>query len=126
MNHQRKANSPRWHGRVPGSVSLDSRLSDRAVRLYSLLSAYVFHGTTTSIGQRLLAERLGWSQSKVNRAMAELIACDHVVPTEVGVGSRAIYHLTSPVFGQKQGKEKIVVSAPSGGKRLASLREGAA
>ncbi len=118
-----RENSPKWHGRVPIAVARDPRISDAAVRLYSVLCSYVGQGTTASVGQRRAAEILGWSQPKVSRLLAKLVEVGHIVPTEVGDGRRGSYHFTSPVFGQKQRAGiKEVVSAPSGGKRLASVR----
>lgn len=118
-----KENSPKWYGRVPVAVAQDHRLPDAAVRLYSVMAAYVKQGTTAgSVGQRRLGEIFGWSQPKVSRMLSKLVETGHVIPTEVGSGVRGFYHFTSPVFGQKQRSwVKEVVSAPSGGKRLASI-----
>src|SRR5207249_1353532 len=79
-------------------------------------------GTTVRIGQRRIATRLGFHLETVGHAIRKLEARGHI--TIVGRGNaRRMYHLHSNVFGAKQraGVEEVI-SSPSGGQRLASVR----
>lgn len=106
--------------RTPLTVLRDARLSLLARVVYGELAANVFQGSVANIGLRLVAERIGASKSSVARAVRELETAGHLVPT--GEEKRRTYYtLTSPVFGQKQGRMTEVVSSPSGGKRYASI-----
>lgn len=87
-----------------------------------MLALDVFEGRTASVGMRQLGKIAGKSAQTVQRRMGELVATGHVKVSPKVSGKRAIYELTSPLFGQKQGKVNVVVSAPNGGKRFASIR----
>lgn len=92
-----------------------------------MLALDVFEGRTASVGMRQLGKLLGKSAQTVQRRIGELVKTGHLEVAPKDLGKRATYALTSPVFAQKQGKANVVVSSPSGGKRLASVRtEGAA
>lgn len=86
------------------------------------MALWVFQGTTCSIGQRAISERLGLARNTVADGIEQLIARGHVeMNRSAERGRRPIYVLTSPLFGQKQGKEIVVVSSPRGDRRYASV-----
>lgn len=59
-------------GIVPGWL-IDSKVSDRAIRLYALLSWMRDYGTDmATVGRKLLASKLGCSDDSLDRAKAEL------------------------------------------------------
>lgn len=58
----------------------------------------------------------------VSRKIAELEAAAYIKTENSGAGRRSWYELLSPVFGQKQGKADVIVSAPRG-KRLVSVEK---
>jgi hypothetical protein len=54
---------------------IDAAVSDRAIRIYALLSRYAqYHGGETFRGKKELAERLRCSKPSIDRALRELIA----------------------------------------------------
>ena len=115
--------SPRWHGRIPAAVLLDPGLDTLSVRVYGVLSLSVWQGNQSYIGMRLIAELCGVSAPTVMRRLATLEARGHIKTSKSGNGKRSFYCLTSPVFGQKQRDgEHVIVSQPSGRKRLVSVR----
>lgn len=108
------------HARIPHAVLVDSRVSHIAVRVYCFLAECVWQGTSTRMGQRWIAKNCQMARSSVQVAIDELIAAGHVNVPFTGK-NRAVYHLTSPLFGQKQAAGIAeVASGPSGGKRLVS------
>ena len=110
------------HARLPETVLHDERLSPAAKLVYAELALWVFQGRTCSIGMRKIAERLGFSKTTVADAMDSLVQLGAIqVKSGQGHGKRSVYVLTSPVFGQKQGRVTEAVSAPSGGRRYASV-----
>lgn len=111
-----------WYGRVPASVSLDLSISSDAVRVYSLLALSVYQGSVARVGMRQMGQIIGKSAATVKRRIDELIRAGHIKAKEAKSGQRAYYELLSPVFGQRQGKQDVVVSSPKG-KRLASVEE---
>lgn len=113
--------SPLWHSRVPAAVSLNLEISDRAVRVYSVLALKTYQGNIASIGLRQLARLIGVGRMSAQRAVKELIAVGHVKIQEGASGQRAWYELTSPVFAQKQrAGAEAVVEYPR--RRLVSVR----
>lgn len=114
--------NPKRYGRIPDSVGLDPDLTHAAVRVYWALSRSVFQGNTASIGQRLIAKLIHAKQETVSVALRELEMNGHIETRREG-NRRPMYILLSPIFGQKQGKEEVLVSSPSGGQRLASVRK---
>jgi hypothetical protein len=112
--------APRY-ARLPLTVLRDSELLPVARLVYCELALWVFQGATCSIGQRAIAERLGIARNTVADALEQLEQRGHVELNRTTHGRRAMYILTSPVFGQKQGRATEVVSAPSGGRRYASV-----
>lgn len=64
----------------------------------------------------------GVSPRQVRNSIKALVKAEHVQMAERKRGQRAVYALTSPVFGQKQGKVNVVRSTPHG-KRLVSVEK---
>lgn len=120
VNHKRftKVNH---YGRIPREVLADRSLSAEAKVVYACLALTTFQGSVAYIGQRLIGEILGCSQASVSRRLRELERAGHIKQNDVGRGRRSFWELTSQVFGQKQGRETVVVSAPRGGRRYASV-----
>jgi hypothetical protein len=110
------------YARMPESVLFDEGLSAAARCVYGVLARYVYQGTTVRIGQRRIAKLLGVHVETVNVAIHELEDRQHIAIRGNGK-ARRMYHLASLVFGQKQraGIEEVI-SSPSGGRRLASVR----
>jgi len=113
--------SPLWHSRVPASVLLDLRISDRAVRVYSVLALKTYQGNIASIGCRQLSDLIGVGRMSAHRAVKELIAAGYVKAGGSGNGQRAWYELTSPVFAQKQ-RSGVDESVDYPRRRLVSVR----
>lgn len=107
------------YSRVPWEILTDRTISSDAKLVYGALAAWVFQGRVAYIGQRLIADMLGFSPAKVNRLLKSLSA--YVEAQEDGRGKRSFYVLKSAVFAQKAGKVNEIVSAPSGGRRLANV-----
>jgi hypothetical protein len=112
------------YGRVPLRLALDPMISDQAKTVFAVIAAHVFQGSVARIGQRFLGDMLGLSAATIGRRIGELEAGGYVKKGEKRNGYRGFYILTSPIFGQKQrsGDVDEVVSSPSGGRRLASVR----
>jgi DNA-binding transcriptional regulator LsrR (DeoR family) len=106
---------------VPETVLHDERLGLVARVVYAEMALWVFQGKTCSLGTRQIAARLHLSRTAVIEGIAELAAAEVITVSRSGAGKRAMYGLNSPVFGQKQGKETVVVSAPSGARRMVSV-----
>lgn len=64
-------------GRVPTWL-LDAEVSDRAVRLFAVLTRYADQETQDFPGRRALAERLRCSVDSIDRALRELVAAGAV------------------------------------------------
>lgn len=73
---------------VPRSVYDDHRLSDAAVRLYCALDGRVTVKASQQIRQDTLAEQLGWSVRKVQRALGELAAAGYITTKATARSSR--------------------------------------
>lgn len=106
------------YARLPWSVLTDRTLSSDAKVVYGIMAGHVFQGNVAYIGQRLIADLSGFSPAKVNRLLKKL--AQYIDVRTDGPGRRSFYVLKSPVFGQKQGKEDVIVNGPRG-KRLASV-----
>lgn len=112
-----------WWGRVPASVLLDLTINSDAVRVYALLTLSVYEGSVARVGMRQMGKIMGKSAATIGRRIGELVAAGHLtIDAKRKNGQRGYYRLTSPVFGQKQGKVDVVRSAPRG-KRLVSVEE---
>jgi len=53
---------------------VDSGISGKAIKLYLALNPHL-GGEDVFLGRGAMADRLGWSTKKVERAMDELVAC---------------------------------------------------
>ena len=110
------------YARIPLTVLRDAELSTSAIAVYGIILFYVYQGSTARIGQRRIAELSGLHQETVGKAIRQLKERRHIAISAVGK-QRRLYVLLSPVFSQRQGKQDIIVSAPSGGNRLVSVRK---
>jgi len=121
--NQKRFNNVNHYGRIPLSVLGDHSLTAEARIVYAGLAAAAFQGNVSYIGQRFLGELIGMSQATISRKLDELEKCGHIKQFEDGRGRRSYWSLESPVFAKKQrAGAQEVVSAPSGGRRLASVR----
>ena len=107
---------------MPEPVLHDTRLSAHARLVYLELALWVFQGRTCSVGTRQIADRLGFSKTTVIEGLKQLADLGAIAISKSGHGKRTLYVLNSPLFGQKQGKETVVASAPNGSKRYVSVR----
>ena len=89
------------YARLPISILHDKDLSAFSRCIYAELAMAVWQGTVASIGQRLIANRLGFSKNTVTAGIRELEARGHITIKRSGK-QRYFYHLESPVFGKKQ------------------------
>ena len=119
--NQKRFSKVNHYARLPREVLIDSAVSSDAKIVYAVLAMSTFQGSVAYVGQRFIGELLGMSQSTVSRRLKELERAGHVVHAPDSRGKRAHWELTSPVFGQKQGRVTEVVTAPSGGRRYASV-----
>lgn len=111
------------YGRIPMEILVDLSLNSEAVRVYGMLASSVFQGNVATVGMRRIGKLIGKSPATVMRRLRELEAAGHIKVPPQRLGQRGFYELLSPVFAQKQraGIEEVV-SSPSGGRRLASVR----
>jgi hypothetical protein len=73
-DHTIAARTGRWSA-CPEALSLDPDVTDAGARLYTVLARYVGRGGQKVWPyERTVADRLGWSESTVRRAMANLVA----------------------------------------------------
>ena len=109
------------YARTPESVMHHETLSAYARLVYGEMALWVFQGKTCSIGVRKMAKNLHFSKTTVVEAIEELVKAGVISASKRGAGKRTVYVLLSPVFGQKQGQETVVVSGPRGAKRMVSV-----
>ena len=89
-----------WN-RTPDSVLFDHELSSDCKCVYAVLGGCTRQGTIATIGERLIASKLGIHRQTVRKSLAKLAERKHI--TIRGVGrERRIYHLHSNAFGAKQ------------------------
>ncbi|MGL5936987.1 MAG: hypothetical protein ACRCZI_15355 [Cetobacterium sp.] len=119
--NQKRFSKVNHYARLPREVLLDSAVSSDAKVVYGVMAMSTHQGSVTYMGQRRIGELLGMSQATVSRRLCELEIAGHVKQKDAGRGWRSFWELVSPVFGQKQGRVTEVVSAPSGGRRFASV-----
>lgn len=119
--NQKRFSKVNHYARIPREVLIDARVSSDAKIVYGILAMATFQGSVAYVGQRLIGQTLNISQSSVSRRLAELERAGHIRQAPDTRGKRAHWELLSPVFGQKQGRETVVVSSPKGGKRYASV-----
>jgi hypothetical protein len=114
------------YARIPWEVACDRRLKPLDVRVYCIISGPTFQGTTSQVGQRLIANLIHAARVSVVESLRRLECCGHIKRAVRKRGRREMYLMTSKVFGKKQraGHEEII-SSPSGTPRLASVRDSA-
>lgn len=113
---------PARYVRIPYEVGADPRLTTSDVRVYFALASAVWQGRTCTLGNDRIAAMTGVSPRQVRNSIKALVKAEHVQMAPRKRGQRAVYALTSPVFGQKQGKVNVVRSSPRG-KRLVSVEK---
>lgn len=111
------------YSRVPWEVVADPRLKPRDVRVYAALASPVMQGSYSRIGTRRISESIHLSRRLVIESVLLLESCGHIEKAPTKRGQRAGYVLTSPVFGQKQSRETVVVRGASGVPRYASMEK---
>lgn len=119
-----RKNFAKLYSRTPLSVSMDHDLSRTDVAVYGALAFWVMQGDICCKSNTVLALTAKTSRRQVIRSLQALIIGGHISAAPSNKRkSICAYQLNSPVFGQKQrdGVQEIV-SAPSGGKRLATVR----
>lgn len=109
------------YARLPLEVLGDKRLKRVDVCVYAAIATVVWQGNVAKTGIRAVAEVAGCSKRIAAGSVQRLAEFGHIQVSENGRGMRASYVLTSPVFGQKQGKVDVVRSTPRG-KRLVSVK----
>lgn len=91
---------------IPESVLIDPKLQHLDIRVYGML-ACARRGSTVTLGQRQIAERLHVKRRSLTRAIARLIEANHLkLSTPTASGHRARYELTSPLFVPKVKKSE--------------------
>lgn len=86
---------------IPEAVLVDSALKNIDVRVFGLL-ACARRKQFATVGERLLASRLGVDRRTVRASITRLTASAHLKLTEPNApGRRARYELTSPAFAGK-------------------------
>lgn len=106
--------------RTPEAVLCDVELSPWARCVYGYLAMQVWQGAVAKVGLRRIGTKLGFHRDTVSKAIEELAERGHLKVMGAGKARRS-YLLVSPVFSQKQGQETVVVSAPSGARRMVSV-----
>ena len=114
------------YARIPWEVACDRRLKPLDVRVYCIISGPTFQGTTSQVGQRLIADLSHAARASVVKSLRRLECCGHIKRAVRKLGRREMYLVTSRVFGKKQraGCEEII-SSPSRTPRLASVENSA-
>ena len=107
--------------RIPLEVLSDERLKALDIRVFGAVAIWAFQGKTARVGTRWIAETVHAERGRVLESIGRLIQFGHLQIADAAKGKRTAYLITSPVFGQRQGKEEIVVRGKSGGKVLASV-----
>lgn len=112
------------YGRVPVSVLMDPDLSGVDVRVFAGMARWVMQGDICCKSHTDIGLGCRVTPRQVRRSIKALILGGHICAASSNK-PKAIctYQLNSDVFAQKQrdGVQEIV-SAPSGGKRLSSVR----
>lgn len=105
---------PRF-SRVPAEVWMDPEATGSDLRVYCALAAGTYHGNICRASLAELAELCNTTRQVVLRSIKRLVASGHVrLPESYKERRAGWYMLASPVFGQKQGKEDVIVSSPRG------------
>lgn len=89
-----------WN-RTPDSVLFDHELSSDCKCVYAVLAGCTRQGTTATLGERLIAEKLGIHRQTVRKSLSRLAERNHITIRGSGKQGR-VYHLHSSAFGYKQ------------------------
>ena len=116
-----QGNTTEPHARIPLSVWTDPKLHRADVHVYRVLAQAVWQGNVAGIGMRRIAEESRMTLKNAHACIKRLVDGGHLLVSAAERGRRSMYILTSPIFGQKQGKADEVISTPHG-KRLVSVR----
>lgn len=117
----RRATQAEKHSRIPRSILYAAGVLNPYERLvYAALADQVWQGNVACIGERLMVKKLGFARSTVQESLAGLIAKGFIEKSEKRLNNRNCYILLSSVFGQKQGREDVIVSGPRS-KRYVSM-----
>jgi hypothetical protein len=124
LGHGGESLSRAQYSRVPLELLSDHRLKSIDIRVYAVLAASCWQGSTASVGKRLIAKRAPCAERLVVRSLKRLEATGHIQKVAVKKGQRGLYHLQSPVFGHKQraGVQELIVTSDRK-RRLASVRK---
>ena len=106
--------------RLPLSVVCDQRLRPADKIVYSAMAFYVWQGRVCCETYADLADMCGLTKATVIEAVKSLCELGHAKKTG-DERSRVSFELTSPVFGQKQGKKTEIIRGASGIPRYASV-----
>lgn len=111
------------YSRLPFSVLCDPVLTFADKAIYAAAAVFVWHGRVCVEPCAVVAEMCGASKRQAMKSLAALAKRGHI-KFDDGKKERKVnpVELTSPVFGQKQGKADVIVSSPLG-KRLVSVEE---
>ena len=93
-----KPANPKRYAKVPMQVLTDTSISPRARVVYSFMAGCAFDGPRVRVGQRFIAEAVGFSLGSVNHSIRELAQAGHLEPILGPSGKRSAYDLKSPVF----------------------------
>ena len=99
---------------VPRAVLDNQSLSDAAVRLFAVLDARVTTKASQQIRQDTLAEQLGWSRSKVQRALGHLVTAGYVTVQHTARSSRVSVTNASRVSKRRGSQSKEPPGTTSG------------
>lgn len=107
---------------MPLDVLSDKRLTANDVRVYAALAATVWQGKTCTMGLRHIGDMAACAKRKAAASLDNLVRFGYVERPgwEKGSKKRGVYMLKSAIFGQRQGRENVVVAGPRG-KRLVSV-----
>ena len=103
--------SPKWWAKVAMQVALDPAVSDKACRVYTLISAHA-KGNTADVGQRRLASLMRKNQAYISRRVNELRKSGWLGTKNVGKGRRTVYVLLSAAY-EGEPSSDAVASPPS-------------
>ena len=101
---------------LPRSVYDDQRLSDAAVRVFCVLDGRITVKSSQRLKHETIADQLGWSVSKVRRALRELVAAGHV--TQKHTGRSSFYAVVNPCRESRRSTRDAHGTARDGGSKL--------
>ncbi len=102
-----KPANPKRYAKVPMQVLTDTTISPRARVVYAFMAGCAFDGPRVRVGQRLIAEAVGFSLGSVNYSIQELARAGHLEPILGPSGKRSAYDLKSPVFSYPRARRYV-------------------